>query len=308
MILKFSKDLKRQDIYANGDELSSVMGLDRGDKNERIYSYSEDKEKHVALIKNPVLVTDAYKICEFDPTIRDTILKLYESPKRITEYNGVSINFEQLKYRGAWGPSIDTLFFCRGLNKLPRQLSRLKTVIEIGAGSGFISKYLLEKFTNIEKITLVDLNPNSIQCCKDNIKDKRAKFVCGDAIKFLRNKKFDLIICNPPYIPRPGSIDDNPYEGVGLLKYLINNLKNNLNNSGRFISNISSLSEKEVDKTINESGIISKKIDSMTVPLKVCNVLNNKKWLKYLVGRGMKKEPKNGYEYYQDISIVDLTI
>lgn len=308
MILRFSKDLKKQEIYAHGDELASVMGMDRNKDNERVYNHPEDREKLAATIKNPVLVTDAYKICALDPTTRDTVLKLYESPKRKTEYNGVSINFEQVKYKGTWGPSIDTLLFCRGLNKVSKQLSKVKTVVEIGAGSGYISKYLLEKFSNIRSVSLVDLNPNSIQCCKDNIKDTRAEFVCGDGIKFLADKKFDLIVCNPPYIPRPGSIDDNPYEGVGLLKYLINNIKTNLNSRGKFITNISSLSEKEVSEIIKKSGVISKKLDEMTVPLKVCNVLNNKKWLKYLEGHGMQKKLKNGYEYYQKISIVDITI
>ena len=306
MILKFSKNLKRQDIYANGNELASIMGMDKNRDGERVMTYPEDDRKFVASIKDPILVTDAYKISKFSPITRDTIFTLYGSPKRITEYDGVSVNFEQAKYIGAWGPSIDTLLFCRALGKIKKELSSVKNFVEIGAGSGFISKYLLEKFPNIKSATLVDLNSYAIESCKDNIKDKRAIFVCGDAVKYIKNKKFDLIICNPPYIPRPKSIDDNPYEGVGLLKYLINNSKNILNKGGRFITNISSLSEKEVGETIRQCGINDAKIDKMTVPLKVCNVLNNKKWLSYLLAHGMKAKYENGYEFYQNITITKL--
>ncbi len=304
MILRFSKDLKEERIYANGVELSSVMGMDTDKFGHRIYSCPEDKELYVASIKNPVLVTDVCRIAKFNPTLRDTVFKLYESPIRKTEYDGVSINFEQGKYKGAWGPSIDTLLFCRALSGFKKTALRGKEIVEIGAGSGFISKYLLEKFPGIKSITLVDLSPHAIQSCKDNIKDRRAKFIHGDALK--NKKKYDVLICNPPYIPRPKSIGDNAYEGTGLLGYLIVHTKDILKSGGSFITNISSLCQKEINEVIEKSGAKVRKIDKMIVPLKVCNVLNNKKWMEYLRRQGIKKERRNGYEYFQTITIVEI--
>ncbi|MBI3632046.1 MAG: methyltransferase [Candidatus Vogelbacteria bacterium] len=307
MITRFSTDLKEQNVYANGFELATIMGLDRDENGNRVYDYPDDKEVFVATIKNPVLVTDIYKISKFKPTTRDTLVKLLESPIKVTEYNGVRLVFEQRKYKSVWGPNIDTLLFCRALNKLDKKTFQNKSLIEIGPGSGFISKYLLEKFPGIKSITLVDLNPKAIESSGDNIKDPRATFVCGDAIKYIHDKKFDILICNPPYIPRQESINDNPYEGVGLINYLIVDSEEILNPGGFIVSNLSSLSDTDVRSVIKEVGTREITLDKMTVPLKVCNVLNNKNWMKYLIKNGLRKSYKNGYEYYQMISIVKIT-
>ncbi len=311
MITRFSTDLKEQKIYANGFELATIMGMDKDETGKRVYDYPDDRELFVATIKNPVLVTDIYKIYKFNPTVRDTLVKLLESPVKTTEYNGVSLSFEQRKYKGVWGPNIDTLLFCRALNKLDSKLFGGKSVIEVGPGSGYISKYILEHFSDligkgIKSITLADLSPNAIESSKDNIKDVRATFVCGDAIKYINGKKFDVLVCNPPYIPRQGSIDDNPYEGTGLINYIIAHAKEILNPGGMIVTNLSSLSDKDVRKVIKDVGAREIRLDKMTVPLKVCNVLNNKEWMKYLLNHGLKKQYKNGYEYYQTISIVEI--
>ncbi len=303
MINRFSTDLKEQKIYANGYELATVMGMDRDSNGHRVYDYPESEEKLAAILADPKLMTDVYKISKLEPAVRDTILKLYESPMKITEYNGVKLHFEQGRYKSVWGPNIDTLLFCRAVNKLNAKRFKGKDVIEIGPGSGFISKYLLEKFPEISSMTLVDINPYAIESSKDNIKDLRASFIVGDAVEYLEGRKFDILVCNPPYIPRPGSIDDNPYEGTGLIKHLIKNFRQIINPGGMIITNLSSLSDEEVRKVTIDAGLKEKKLDKMTVPLKVCNVLNNRDWLDYLLAHGLKKERKSGYDYHHTITI-----
>jgi methylase of polypeptide subunit release factors len=61
-------------------------------------------------------------------------------------------------------------------------------------------------------IVLNDINPNAEAYFNDHYDDPRFFFYLGDAKKYMESHKFDLIACNPPYIPRPKSIDDNPYE------------------------------------------------------------------------------------------------
>jgi len=306
MIIEFSKNLKEQRIYANGDELANVMGMDRDERGCRVYSYPAEQKILAAVFKNPVLVTDTAKIGKLAPGLRDTIFKLMESPVKTTIYDDVSLNFNQKKYAGAWGPSIDTLLFCRALNKI--SLSAAKTSVEIGAGSGFITKYFLMKNPQVTKAEMIDLNPRAIECCEDNIKDSRASFTSGDGVKFTQGRKFDVIFCNPPYIPRPKSIDDNPYEGTGLLEYLIRSARDLLNPGGKFITNFSSLSEKDVLEVVKKTGVKARKIDSMTVPLKVCSVLNNKKWVAYLLKHGLKKNSGKGYDFYHKITIMEIGV
>lgn len=306
MIIRFSKDLKKQEIYAHGAELASVMGMDRDEHGKRIYTHPKEKEHFVAGLLDPVLVTDMHKISQLDPTKRDTVFKLYESVERITEYDEVSLTFNQNKYLNTWGPSIDTLLFCKALNKI--DFSNIRGAIEVGAGSGFITKYILSQTKAIKNIELIDLNPHAIACCRDNIKDERASFIVGDAVEYMKENKYDLIVCNPPYIPRPQGIDDNAYEGTGLLEYLIENIEKLLTKNGFFITNFSSLSEEKMRSVAEKAGVKIEILEQAEVPLKVMNVLNNKDWIKYLIDSGfIKAEHKSGYDFWHQINIVKLT-
>ena len=303
MIIKVSKDLKKQQIWANGVELASIMGKDR-QQGKRMITYPDSKKTFVTEFKNPVLMTDTYKISQHKPTLRDTLFSLYNNKPRIVEYDGVNTFWDD-SHINVWCPSIDTILMAKAIGKILKKNPKIKTVIEIGCGSGFISKYILAKGNNITSILINDINPYAIKSAKDNIKDKRAKFILGNGIKMIQNKNFDLIICNPPYIPRPNSIDDNPYEGIGLLKYLLHNGQNHLNPNGYLVTNISNLCEKQVLSIKPQMSI--KKVETMKVPLKVNNILNNSNWVNYLVQKcGLEKTLKQGYEYWQRIDIVAL--
>ena len=303
MRLTFSKDLHEQRIYAQGNELKSYLARDRDETGKRLRSLPESAEQLVACLQNPVLVTDFFKICTeiTDPSVRDTVLALYSSPVRVTEYNGTSLRFVQSNYPTVWGPSIDTLLLCQGLNN---RLEGVKTVIELGCGSGFISKYILEHAPSLERIDIVDIDQNAIRCAQDQIKDRRARFQIGNGMNYVENKMFDLVVCNPPYIPRPGSIEENPYEGVGLLHYLLTHSEH-LTTGGKVITNFSSLCEGLVNDTIRESAMTWEHLTNMTVPLKVLNVLNNANWMKYLDHKGLHSAPKQGYNYWHTINIIE---
>lgn len=306
MIQCFEPDLSRVDIFGNGDELAQILGKDRDQKGQRVRSYPETEFIYYASLTNPVLVTDKHKISLLDPIKRDTVDALYSRDIKITHYNNTSLRFDERKYVDVWGPSIDTLLFCRGLNKI--DLDRVYNAIEIGCGSGFITKHVINIANNLKQITAIDLNAYSELCVNDNIDDKRLVSVTGNAVNYISGKKFDLIICNPPYIPRPDSIDDNPYEGVGLLSHLIININRLLTPDGMIVTNISSLCKKIADKAIKISGAKTETLDTMEVPLKVFNVINNPGWIKYLETRGLKNESKNGYNLWQTISIKKITV
>ena len=302
MIIKISHDLKKQEIWANGNELKDIMGKDRVN-GKRVLNYPLKKKEYIHTFHNPVLITDNYQISKLTATLRDTLFSLYHSRPRIVEYEHVSTIWKE-EYASVWCPSIDTVLFAKALKKISKRLKNVKTAIEIGTGSGFLSKYLLVKNKNIKRLFVNDLNPSAIDSAKFNIKDNRAKFFIGDGLKFIKNKKFDLIICNPPYIPRPNSLDDNPYEGIELLNHLIHHGQDYLNKGGMLITDISSLCYQEVlkKKPIMKTELIEK----MSVPLKVNNVLNNKQWINYLVKKGLKKKLQKGYEYWQTINIILL--
>lgn len=303
MILEVSPNLKKLDVYANGVELASIMGKDK--KNgKRVLTYPLSEKLFVHTFKNPVLMTNTAEICNQKQELRDTLFALYSSKPRIIQYDGVGVWFDNTHHINVWCPSIDTIVYAKVLRKLFKKRKNFKKVIEIGCGSGFLSKYALEK-AKIKKILINDINPYAVKCAKDNIKDRRAKFYTGDGFKLLeKKKKFDLIICNPPYVPRPKSIEDNPYEGVSLLHHMLHRGQDYLKPGGIIITNFSSLAEKIVFKEKPKMKLTV--LEKLEVPLKVNNIMNNKKWLNYLKKKGLKIENKRGYNYWHTINIVML--
>lgn len=300
MIIKISSDLKKQEIWANGAELAGIMGVDRIN-GKRVTDFPLDKKKYVYTFNNPVLLTDNYRIGKLKPTLRDTIFSLYTMRPRTVEYDNVSVDWDH-SHISVWCPSIDTVLLAKALGDiLKNKNNKFKKAIELGCGSGFLSKYLLAKSKTIRSMTVNDINPYAIKCAKENINDKRAIFRIGDGLKEIKGKKYDLIICNPPYIPRKNSIDDNPYEGIGLLNYLIHEGQNYLNPRGILIINISSLCIKQVLKVKPKMKMTL--LEKMTVPLKVNNILNSPSWISYLKQVGLKKA-KNGYDYQQTLYIM----
>jgi len=226
MIIKISDDLKREEIWANGIELSNIMGMDFVN-GKRVSFYPSSEKKLVHTFMNPVLMTDNYKIGKLEPTVRDTLFSLFQCKPRWVEYDGVSTYWDET-HKKVWCPSIDTILFAKVLKKYLIGYG-FKKGVEIGCGSGFLTKYILEKNKKVEEFLAIDINRDAIKSTEDNIDDSRLKVYCGDALKRIKGEKFDLIICNPPYVPRPGSLDDNPYEGIALMRHLVQEGQNYLN-------------------------------------------------------------------------------
>ena len=286
----FSADLLRQDVYATGDELTSIMGRDEGGEDLFVHTF-----------KKPILVTDNYRISRLRPTLRDTLFTIFGRIRRTTQYDGVSVYADE-SHRGVWSPSIDTLLIAKALRQIFESEVGLKRAIEIGCGSGFLSKYILEKSHGLESMTVNDISPFAIKCAQDNIRDQRAFYVLGDGIEAMKGKKYDLVVCNPPYIPRPSSVEINPYEGVSILNYLVHHAQDHLNPGGLVVVGMSNLADCLVFNQPTELAFEIR--EQMFVPLKVNNVLNNPEWLKYLEDRNLKKQNLRGYEFWHMIKTI----
>ncbi|MCT4585381.1 MAG: malonyl-ACP O-methyltransferase BioC [Peptostreptococcaceae bacterium] len=95
-------------------------------------------------------------------------------------------------------------------------------VLEIGCGTGYLTKLLLKNFENIN-LTSIDIAQGMIDYCKERITDDRVEFKCMDVEEFASNKKYDLIISNATF------------QWFNQPKQTINNLKNILNKDGIFV-------------------------------------------------------------------------
>lgn len=315
MLMKVSPDLTKQEIWAEGNELVTILGMDRNEKGERIHTRDYSEKELVAVLMNPLILTDLTAISKMEPTKRDTVFRLYGSYPRTVEYDGVSVWWEPKIHIDVWGPSYDTLVVANGMRTAGDVLTEdVYSAVDIGCASGFLGKYILYKCKNLRKLHLVDLNEHAIDCAKDNVRrlheNQIVTYSVGDGRK-LAEEKFDRVICSPPYVPREVSIEGNPYEGIGLLRDMIVHGKNYLNEGGMLILTTSSLCERIKNKAIEKAkkdGSLTKVdvIEHRRIPLKVMPILNNKEWVSYLCKKGLKKTNERGYEYWHEISILKL--
>ena len=160
------------------------------------------------------------------------MMKLSNLQKRLAESN-------------TYQPAEDTFFLADHIED-----EKGKTALDIGTGTGFLAKILSDSF---DLVIGTDININSL---KQQVAPIRNRICCNAADVF--SKKFDLIICNLPYLATDEIIDiatDGGTEGFEIPSQIIKSALPCLNKSGKFIFVTSSLSnyQKLIDM-INSQG------------------------------------------------------
>ena len=159
------------------------------------------------------------------------MMKLSNLQKRLAESN-------------TYQPAEDTFFLADHIED-----EKGKTALDIGTGTGFLAKILSGSF---DLVIGTDLNFNSL---RQQAAPIRNRICCNAADVF--SKKFDLIICNLPYLATDEIIDiatDGGTEGFEIPAQIIKSALPCLNKSGKFIFVTSSLSnyQKLIDMVNSE--------------------------------------------------------
>jgi len=138
-------------------------------------------------------------------------------------------------------PSEDTFFIVDNIENEKGDFA-----LDIGSGSGYLTKLLSENFSfvvgtdiNCEVLKHQTYKTKNLICCNGS-----------DALKI----KFDLIVCNLPYLATDEILDiatDGGNEGFEIPKKIIDSAYKNIKKNGKFIFVTSSLSnyQKLIDYT-----------------------------------------------------------
>ena len=150
-------------------------------------------------------------------------------------------------------PSDDTFLLAENL-----EIKEGQSVLEIGTGSGLVSMYasLLS-----DDVTATDINYNALELAEKNFKLNNINTIrleFGDLFEPVKDRKFDVILFNTPYLPTDSDDiinDDLNYafdgglDGRKVIDRFINDVSNHLNDKGIVQIIQSSLSDN--DRTLH---------------------------------------------------------
>ena len=146
--------------------------------------------------------------------------------------------------------------------------------LDVGCGSGCISLAILNFFSNSSGEAF-DLSRDAVLNTKLNLKKynklDRVKIFQRDLLQFNTEKKYDLIISNPPYLklsdyinlsrsikvyePKNALVSDSK-DGISFYHHIISNLKNNLKLNGYFAFEIGDNQFLKLKKLLSQNGFI----------------------------------------------------
>lgn len=136
-------------------------------------------------------------------------------------------------------------------------------IVDLGCGSGVIG-LTLEKKISTKAVDLIDISPKALTVTKKNIinLNSRANIMENNFLENI-NKKYDVIISNPPYIKTDEQIENivkenEPHialyggkEGLDCYKEILKNINNNLKEKALIAFEIGSSQAQDLIKLIN---------------------------------------------------------
>lgn len=135
-------------------------------------------------------------------------------------------------------------------------------IVDLGCGSGVIG-LTLEKKISTKSVDLIDISPKALTVTKKNIinLNSRANIMENNFLENI-NKKYDVIISNPPYIKTDEQIENivkenEPHialyggkEGLDCYKEILKNINNNLKEKALIAFEIGSNQAQDLIKLI----------------------------------------------------------
>ena len=162
------------------------------------------------------------------------------------QYNGIVIKTHPDVYK----PSKDTFLLADNLD-----ITRRDEILEIGTGTGLIAVYSAQRS---KRVVATDINEEAIKCALKNVIANRTYNVelkNGDLFEPVQNEKYDLILFNTYNTTANKNQSEDFSKSREIIDKFILELKNYLNEGGRF--QIVQSSDCDIEKTIHnleESG------------------------------------------------------
>lgn len=256
---------------------------------------------------------------------RDKAKSFVQSGHKALIHLGVFTHVDRRRHFGVFGPSIDTLLMARMVANYTRKAAPV-SILEVGIGSGHILAVALMNSHLVEHATGMDIEPFSIICAQENlgrIKSTSLRpmdnldltLIIGSFAKEKFGRKFDFIICNPPYVAHEkddSSRSESEYGtatmGLDLIKQLLSSLPDLLTENGQCLMMVSTASlgfEAMIPDGL--SAVAAPASDRMRVPFDIEAANDDDRRIAYLIReRGI--EPGSGKSYTHELRPYWITV
>lgn len=275
----------------------------------------------VTMISNPQSVFDFWgAIDSVSGSARNQLKQILASGHKLISHRGTLIHVDRRKDMDVFGPSIDTLVLAEVLAQAiyeSNDNSRIKVAMEIGCGNGLLTVSLFKHLADLVELFSIDSDLNAVACTARNLDSVKPTkglihhpniyLINGTFNPDVLNRKFDLIVCNPPYIPFPLNHLNNDLKtgdyikavgGTDLCELVVKSSYSLLNPGGRLLIMTSSLVLDEVTSWIPNTCNLQFALgnEGFEVLFDVEAVLSQPNWLEYLVEeRGLIMKKKEMY-------------
>src|SRR3989344_3854656 len=170
-------------------------------------------------------------------------------------------------------PAEDSFLFESVIEKYAKN----KTVLDMCAGTGILAKKALE--SGAKSVTAVDINKTAL----DSIKENKIKKIRSSLFQKVKGK-FDLILCNPPYLAEDKYEDEESRlattggeDGDEFILKFLDNVKKYLEKEGTILLLVSSLTPMDkINKLLEKENLASKVVAKKKIFFEELSVLEIK--------------------------------
>jgi hypothetical protein len=219
----------------------------------------------------------------------------------------VLIRYDNLKIfwvnkKDLWPPSIDSFNLIENLKAEGYHKKKINSVLDIGAGTGFLGIWLSKNNKSIRKVDFSDWLLLPLFFSKANMifnsLETKSNYLLGLNTSWFSysriRKKYDIVICNPPYLPELGFDKIGKESTVAGTQLLISIIKHGLEIGKEVIISFSDIVLPEAHAAAHAAGVTLNKFGtSHTVPFRVPIALRQKGYMEKLVNERKLVEKKD---------------
>jgi transcriptional regulator with XRE-family HTH domain len=213
-----------------------------------------------------------------------------------------------------WPPSVDTFFLMECMERTGVMTANIKSVLDVGSGTGFLGIALAKLNRNIRTVVLSDwlLTPALFGQInwRMNAAPNDTTVVTSRVAMYTEpantsDGRFDLVACNPPYLPSLAGCEDMGLEstvfGTDLLEHVIQRAKTL---GQRVFIQYSHLAHVEASRAADSVEVKLSKLGSKRdVPFRVRHALDHPKYVQALVQERklQRSKQRRGHRYFHEL-------